>query len=158
MCIRVNQKALDCYLSMCYHGAQRRRAVPGDRECWVTPATFTFTRSNTGLCLTIRLQGKQDVTFCMFKLNMRLFVFSTLFNLYVSAEKGRALWKWVADFHGFRQQQSDRDELPNEEALQLWLTAHQWQKSNSSPPMADAPICETKAVASAHGRAQRIQI
>lgn len=76
--------------------------------------------------------------------------FSKLFNLYASAEKGRSLSKWTADFHGFRPQESDRHELQNEEALQLWLTTHQWEKSNFSPPMADAPVWETKAGASAH--------
>lgn len=30
--MRVNQKALDCYQSVCHHGAQRRRAVPRERE------------------------------------------------------------------------------------------------------------------------------
>lgn len=131
--MRVKQKTLDCYHSVCHRCAQRRRAVPRERENagstpWLTHCHHFHAHSQTLVCA--RQWGwreNESATFCMFKLNVRLFVVSKLFKHYVSAEKGRALSKWAADFHGFRPQQSDRDEPQNEEALQRWLTTHQWE-------------------------------
>lgn len=68
----------------------RRRAAPRMRECRVTvttypPASFKLTRLYT--TLKMRLEENERATFCVFKLNMRWFVFSKLFNPFMSQLK-----------------------------------------------------------------------
>lgn len=90
-CTTARGSTRQCWIiTACHCGAIRRRAAPRMRECWVTattdpPPSFKLTRPYTAL--KMRLEENERATFCVFKLNMRWFVFSKLFNPFMSQLK-----------------------------------------------------------------------